>query len=376
MELESVAEALRIEKWRLKGAMERKNAFLIDDFSPPYILFRKELRHVEKGTSVFLGDSIEVIRGFPRIRRAFYLEPMLQKHFKDNVVIEEKMNGYNVRAALVDGKFVAITRGGFVCPYTTSKLEEDENLLKFLKYNQELVVCGEVVGMENPYVAHEYLEAERFGFFCFDLRYKSTNKALPIEERNSLLEKYQLKSVRLLGTYRKGEIDSIFEIVRELGREGREGVVIKDPEMKLSPVKYTPSETNTSDLAYAFRYPYEYGRDFFFSRIIREGYQAAEWEEGEEELEARAMRLGESILFPMVRSIRKVMDGDVLTEDFRVRVNSEEKIKALLIFLRRQGINFILEDSGIDLDEHIYLIKRLRNSTTDKIKSYLSGRFE
>ncbi len=375
MELERVAETLKIERWRLKGALERRSAFTIGDFSPPYIIFRKELRHIERGTAAFLGSKIEVIRGFPKITRAFYLEPLLKKHFGDSVAVEEKMNGYNVRVALVEGKLLALTRGGFVCPYTTSKLRRDEGLLEFLKDNPELVVCGEVVGRENPYVIHEYPEAERFGFFCFDLRLKGTNEALGIKERNSLLEEYGLQPVRFFGIYRKEEATKrIFEIVKKLAREGREGVVIKDPEMKIPPVKYTPSETNTSDLAYAFRYPYEYGKDFFFSRIIREGYQVVEWEEDGEELEARALRLGKSILYPMVESIKKIKAGEVLTEDFEVRVNSREEIEELSNFLRRQGINFILEDMGREGDSYLYLIKRLRNSTTDKVKSYLQGR--
>ncbi len=369
--IEKAAEALEIEPWRIKGAIERRNALLIEDFNPPYLLFKKELRHVEKGTAVFFGDELTVVRGFPKIPRALYLEPAVKKHFKSQVAVEEKMNGYNVRVSLVDGKLLALTRGGFVCPYTTAKLRKDKPLRKFLE-NLNLVVCGEVVGRKNPYVVHEYPEAKDFGFFCFDIRQPGTNTPLSVAERYELVEEYGIKAVRLFGIFRKSSVvEETFKIVKELAREGREGVVLKDPEMKLSPLKYTPSETNASDLAYAFRFPYEFGREFFFSRIIREGFQAVEWEENEEELEQRALRLGKAILYPMVESIRKVRRGEVLTEDFTLSVDSREELEEVKSFLRRQGISFIVEEKN----EHV-VIRRLRNSTTDKIRAVLRGREE
>lgn len=372
--IERAAEALEIEPWRLKGAIERRNALLIEDFTPSYLLFKKELRHIEKGTAVFFGDELRVVRGFPKIPRALYLEPAVKKHFKDRVAVEEKMNGYNVRVALVDGKLFALTRGGFVCPYTTAKLRREKALNRFIRENPELVVCGEAVGNENPYVVHEYPEAKGFGFFCFDIRYTNTNIPLGVEERYKIAEDYGIKNVRLFGIFKKSNmVEETFRIVRELAGEGREGVVLKDPEMKLSPLKYTPSETNTSDLAYAFRFPYEFGREFFFSRIIREGFQAVEWEESEEELERRALRLGKAILYPMVESIKLVKAGEVLTEDFRIRLESEEEIEEVKAFLRRQGISFIVEEGE---EEGLFIIKRLRNSTTDKIKAVLRGREE
>lgn len=376
MNLKAASKALDIEKWRLKGALERRNAHYVEDFSPPYILLKKDLRHLERGTAVFLGAQAEVVRGFPKIPRAFYLEPMLKKHFEDRVVVEEKMNGYNARACMVEGKLLAITRGGFVCPYTTSKLREEKGLAKFLSQESGLVACGEIVGRENPYVAHEYPEARRFGFFCFDLRAKSSGQPLKVKERRSLLENYSVPQVRLLAEYKKEHAaEGTFEHVKALAREGREGVVLKDPDMNHSPIKYTPSQTNTQDLAYAFRFPYEYGRDFFFSRIIREGYQAVEWEDSKEEMEERAQRLGESILYPMVESIRRIKTSErMLSEDYEVRAGSREEMDTLSDFLRRRGINFTLERRRSEDGSKIYLIQRLRNSSTDKIKSVLRGK--
>ena len=377
MRLGEVAEKLGIEEWRLKGALERQSVQLIENFRPRYLIFKKDIAGVERGTTVFLGNELTVVRGFPKIMRAFYLVPLLRKHFASRVAVEEKMNGYNVRLALVEGRLLALTRGGFVCPYTTAKLSGDRNAESFLKEHPELVICGEAVGEKNPYVVHRYEEAGDFGFFVFDLRNRESNSAMPVLERNRLLEEYGVKHVRLFGVYRKEEAaQKIFEVVRRLAGEGREGVVIKDPEMKLPPVKYTSSQTNASDLAYAFRFPYEYGREFFFSRIIREGFQAVEWKEGEKELEERALRLGKSILLPMVESIKRVKKGEVLTEDYELEFASEAELEEFLTYLRRQGVSVVVEESERS-DGHLKVVlRRLRHSSTDRIRSVLSGRGE
>ncbi len=377
MRLAEVAEKLGVAEWRLKGALERQSIQLVKNFQPSYLVFKKDVSGIERGTAVFLGEELSVVRGFPKIKRAFYLEPLLKKHFSSRVAVEEKMNGYNVRVALVEGRLLAITRGGYVCPYTTAKLRESRNTERFLKEHPSLVLCGEAVGEKNPYVVHHYPEAEDFGFFIFDLRERESNESMPVLERNALVEEYELKHVRLFGIFDKGEATGeIFRIVQELAAEGREGVVIKDPEMKHPPIKYTPSHTNASDLAYAFRFPYEYGRDFFFSRIIREGFQAVEWDEGEAELEERALRLGKSILLPMVESIKKVRQGEILTEDYELDFASEAELEEFLAYLRRQGVSVIVEEMQHRNGGVRVILKRLRSSSTDKIRSVLNGRGE
>ena len=47
------------------------------------------------------------------------LAPAIKRHFSDIVAVEEKMNGHNVRVLSIDGEIVALTRGGFICPYST-----------------------------------------------------------------------------------------------------------------------------------------------------------------------------------------------------------------------------------------------------------------
>ena len=115
--------------------------------------------------------------------------------------------------------------------------------------------------------------------------------------------------------------------VEKLGGEGREGIVVKDPRMEIPPIKYTASQSNASDLNYAFRFFNDYAKDFMLSRIVREGFQSFEFNESEAELEERAKRLGMAILKPMVESISKVAGGDKVTEDHKLRFKSREVLE-------------------------------------------------
>ncbi len=369
--IKEVAEALDIEPWRVKGAIKRGTIKLRKDFSPPYLVFIRNLGKIEAGTAVFLSEKIEIIRGFPKIKRALFLSSAVKNHFKNKVAVEEKMNGYNVRVFLVKDKITAITRGGYVCPYTTSKIRKNKKIEKFLKENNK-VLCGEVVGLENPYITHYYKEAPRFGYFVFDIREKRSNAPMSIKGKNSLLAEYSIDKVKLFGIYSKDKVvEKTFEIVKKLEEEGREGVVLKDPEMKIEAIKYTPSKTNASDLSHAFKFPFDFGRDFFFSRVIREGFQAVELEESKEELEERARRIGESILFPMVKTIKKIKDKEIVTDDYLLRVDSMKEVKNLMRYLQKQGVTCVLGDIAEEDKTLLVTLKRIRPNSNDKIKSIL-----
>jgi putative ATP-dependent DNA ligase len=369
MDLEGVAAALGLGPERIKGALTRKTIHSVKDPHTPYIVFKKDLGKVQRGTAVFLGDDILVVRGFPKIRRGFFLGPIIKKNFADEVAVEEKMNGYNVRVFREGERILAVTRGGYICPFTTKKLAP---ILEDFLSDNDLVVCGEVVGSENPYVSHDYPDVEGFGFFSFDLREKGTGRPKGVLERNELLKGSGVRSVPLFGIFSKKECPGkVFEIVREISKEKREGVVLKDPGMDRDPVKYTSTQTNTQDLAYAFTFPFDYGRDFSYSRIMREGFQAVEWDVTPEELEERAHRLGESILYPMVRSMRRVKEGVEVTEDHIIRVKDLDELEEIMAYLGRMGVECIIGDVWDDEGILVVQIKRLMHRTNDKIKHNL-----
>ena len=334
------------------------------------IQFRKSVGKIESGTMVCFGDKIEIIRGFPKIRRTLMLNPSLKMHFNNEVAVEEKMNGYNVRIALINNKIIAFTRGGYVCPYTTKKAPEILDMIDFFRDHPDLVICGEMVGTENPYVTHHYREMGKLGFSIFDLREKASNKPMSVQDKIDILELYDLPSVNFFGIINIDEApERIFEIVTKLGKDDREGVVIKDPMMEIDPLKYTSSQAHNGELQYAFTYPFDFGRAFFFSRVIREGFQAYELEESDEEIETRAHMLGESILYPMIKTIKHVSKDNSAFEDIVIHVDNIEEAEEFARHLR---------DLGVVATVHSFkngkaIIRRVHQSTTDRISNFLRG---
>lgn len=363
-------KVLGVKAEKLNQAIEKGIIKFFDFNGTPALQFKKDVGKIESGTVIYFKEKAEVIRGFPKTRRTLMLYPTIKNHFKDNIVVEEKMNGYNVRIASIGDQIVALTRRGYVCPYTTKKAVEILDLEDFFYENPDLVVCGEMVGTDNPYVSHYYKEIGSLGFRVFDIREKLSNNPLPIKDKYELLKKYNLPSVRVLGTFNTEKaVYEIKKIIEEIGEENREGIVMKDPQMEIIPLKYTSSQAHDDEISYAFTFPFDFGKDFFFSRVIREGFQAFEMGENEEELQERAKRLGESILYPMVDTIKNISKGKIAGEDMVIDVETQEEAEEFLRHLHDLGVYALL----IEFKDKKAVIRRIHQSTTDKINNFLKG---
>jgi len=371
-----LAGCLGFEKERVQHLFE-KNYLARNWGKHEHMLrFDKEISHIEHGTVLYeKGSSFEVIMGFPKIRRAMVLDPTLKKHFSglEKVTVEEKMNGYNVRVAQVNGEILAITRSGYVCPYTTERANVKLNL-KFFNDFPELVLYGEMVGPDNPYVPKTIYDIESVEFYIFDVREKNTGKPLPTAKRREMMEKYGFLQVRSFGEISlETAAEEIADIIRKLGKTEHEGVVIKDPEMTLSSLKYTSSQSNCSDLRHAFKFYNEAGRDYMLSRIVREGFQTVEWDEDETEFKKRCIQLGESILSPLKESIRNVKDGERLYEEVRIRVRDLKTATEFENYLKRLGVDAIFEAPQPAGNEYLINIKKVNKSTNDKTQAIWEG---
>lgn len=371
-----LASYLEFDEERVKRLFERN--YLARNWGKYEHLLRfdKEISHIERGTVLYEKDgSFEIIMGFPKIRRAMVLDPTLKKHFNglEKVAVEEKMNGYNVRIAIAMEQIVAITRSGYICPYTTQKAKEKLNL-KFFEDFPELVLYGEMVGPDNPYVSKEIYGVESVAFYIFDIREKNTGKPLPINRRHEILKEYGFSQVRLFNEIPlETAAEEIGKIIRKLGEKEHEGVVIKDPEMVLSPLKYTSSQSNCSDLRHAFKFYNETGRDYMLSRIVREGFQTVEWNENEVEFEKRCMQLGESILNSLRESIKSVKNGQRLYDEARIRVKDLKIAAEFEDYLKRLGIDAIFEEPQPVGEEYLIIVKKINKSTNDKTQAIWQG---
>lgn len=342
------------------------------DILEAYRLDRK-VGEFEEGTLLAKTvEGVEVVRGFPKIKRALTLYPTIRKHFNGFVAIEEKMNGYNVRVVKFGRNLYAITRGGLICPYTTEKVRSLFNE-SFFEDHPNLMVCCEAVGEESPYVPNS-IYGERLDFYVFDIRDKRTNEPLPIKEKERICDEYGFKMAEIFDIVDSKEAhDVVRDVIDKIGKEGREGVVIKDVDMKKPPIKYTSSQANCSDLAYGFKYFGEYGKDFLFSRLIREGFQSWEFREDEEAMVERALRIGKSILFSMVESIEDVKNGKKVYETCRLRFYDLEVFELFKEHVRRLGVQAKFSEPIKEDNSYVVYYQKYMKSTTDTIKHILEG---
>ena len=370
MNLARVAQKLGITESRLQGLQEtiiRESAWP----EPRLLRFEKETSGIEAGTVVF--ENGEIVFGYPKIRRPLMLAAAIKRHFSDIVAVEEKMNGHNVRILSLNGEIVALTRGGFICPYSTEVARRIVPVAVFEEHPR-LVLCGEMVGPENPYVSTALYATDSIDFYLFDITEKNCRRTLGVHKTHEFAQEFGLKATAFLGEFHKERAAArIKRIVIKLGRQGREGVVMKDPENIVAPLKYTSSTTNCSDLAVAFRYYNDYALDFFVSRAVREGFQSVEWNESEEDRRTRALSLGESILLPLVETIKRAQQGEDIVHKVQIRVKSLQTARDFEYHLRRCGIRTIFEAPEPDDGGYLIRITKLVMSTNDKTQALLGG---
>jgi putative ATP-dependent DNA ligase len=370
MNLARVAQILGITESRLQGLQEtiiRESAWP----EPRLLRFEKEASGIEAGTVVF--ENGEIAFGYPKIRRPLMLAAAIRRHFTGLVAVEEKMNGHNVRVLSVNGDVVALTRGGFVCPYSTEvarRLVSEE----IFERHPQMILCGEMVGPENPYVAKDVYPTDSIDFYLFDIAEKNRKKTLGVHKTHQMAESFGLKAAAFFGEFhRDAAAEKVKEIVIRLGRQGREGVVLKDPDNLAPPIKYTSSNTNCNDLAVAFSYYNDYALDFFLSRAVREGFQCVEWNESVEERQKRALRIGESILLPMIETIERKQSGENIVQRVRIHVRSLQTARDFEYHLRRSGIRALFDPPMPDDDGYVIGITKLVMSTNDKTQALLDG---
>lgn len=371
--LPKISSDLGVNIQKLRQEYKNDKIHFIKD-EIPYFRFKKDMEKVEDGTVVFVSKGkLEYVRGYPKILRALIIETAFKKNFK-RAYVEEKLNGYNVRTVKINGKIKSLTRGGLVCNYTSKRISNLIGDNAFFDDHPDLMLCGEVVGLQNPYQEKSYPEARDFGYFVFDIKDRKTGKSLPVEKKMKMVDKYKLKMVHSFGVFNDGK--KLLKLVGKLGNQGREGVVLKSPNMSKQ-MKYTSNQSTNEDLRYAFTFFSDYGLAFMYRRFIREAFQAHELGLKGKALEEEAGKLGKSILVPMVNTINQVARGKEVTEDFEIEVPDMIFAEDFVKRLKHLGVKATIEGvkktkSGKSI---IVSVSRHYPSTNDKTKAYLKGGF-
>ncbi len=193
-----------------------------------YKRVQRSAKNLVRGT---VKEQKWYIPTYPHIRRIYTLENDLRHHFgKRTFVVEEKVDGFNVRIGMIKGKIVALTRSGLPCPFTTEHVPS--NISELIEDHQRLVVCAEVVG-SNPYNICSLRYGKKTRLLVFDIIRKEKHplkqpRLLGYSRRRELLEQYGIEPVREYGQFSMEQIDEIKSILLKLNREDREGLVFKE----------------------------------------------------------------------------------------------------------------------------------------------------
>jgi len=231
-----------------------------------YVRYTEGVKDIPRGTAAF-GDRL--VYGYPHIGRILALEPGLAQQFDGPFRVEEKIDGFNVRVFRLDGELVALSRGGFVCPFSTDRAAEfiDPGLFED---HPDLVVCAEVAGPDNPYIeGHPPFVTRDVRFFVFDLMRASAPGFLPAAELDALTRRYRLPRVEAFGRHAPADAGAIGEIVTRLDAEGREGVVLKSDPPATRRAKYVTANSGIQDIRATARSIMDLPAEYFTNRILR-----------------------------------------------------------------------------------------------------------
>ncbi|MFA4662576.1 RNA ligase [Pyrococcus kukulkanii] len=354
--------------------LEMKGGIVEDEFEGiRYLRFKDSAGKLRRGTVVF--DEEDIIPGFPHIKRVVNLEEGIRRAFRNReFYVEEKVDGYNVRVAKIEDRIIAITRGGFVCPFTTERIT-DFIPQEFFKDHPNLVLVGEMAGPESPYLIEgpPYVK-EDIKFFLFDIQEKITGKSLPVEERLKIAQEYGIPHVEVFGKFTRNDLKELYELIEKLSREGREGIVMKSPDMKKI-VKYVTPFANINDIRVGARVFYELPPGYFTSRISRLAFYVAEKRIKGEGLRKLAEDLGMALLQPLVESILDVEQGDEIAEVFKIRVKKIETAYKMVTHFEKLGLNIEIVDIE-ELNNGMWRVtfKRVYSDATSEIRELIGGK--
>lgn len=298
-----------------------------------YHRFARAWQGVPEGTAV-VGES--VILGYPQIGRLMHLENGVAKHFANDFWVEEKIDGYNTRVFLEGDEILALTRRGYLCPFTMDRVPDFLPLSFFLAH-PDLVLCAEVAGPGNPYLEGSVpFVPEDISFFVFDVMEKGSGRLFSVEEKEALFHSFMpaLPLVPCHGKMGKDDIPALKALLRRLDGEGREGVVLKDAQHPQIRAKYVTERSCLSDIAHGAAAFLQLPPEYFTLRILRLVLFMAEEKMAEDEAMHRA--LGASLTSGIFSALKQIEERGRVTHMFCCRFRKEEN--ALLFVETRKKL--------------------------------------
>lgn len=321
--------------------------------------------------AVRVGDTL--VCGYPRIGRILRLDSGLAELFDHPVHAEEKVDGYNVRVFRHGDDLFALTRRGYLCPFTTDRIPD---LLDTAIFEQrpDLVLCMEVAGPDNPYnaVPPPYVERD-IAAFVFDVMRVGRQGFLPREDRLALLEKYRLPGVPQYGRYRLDETGRLYDLVRELDRKGHEGVVLKQEQGKPVRAKYVTGRINLSDIRCTGNAIHQLPPEYYTERILRLAMFLDET--GERPGDALYRQLGSALLDGILDAIDQYRREGAVTHRHRCRFHSRTNADLFVENMKRLLGKNLVRIGRLDREGDYWLLEfeKVLPKTTGLLRTLLQG---
>lgn len=280
-----------------------------------------------------------ILFDFPRIARIMHLENGIRKAFAQPFYVEEKVDGYNIRVARIQGRVLAFSRGAYVCPFSTDRIADFLDVKKIFDENPGIIVCGEFAGPDNPYnIEHPPYVKEDVGFFAFDLMMLNKPHSIPVEERYKLFDTYCMPTARRFGQFSAQTIPDLKKVIKELDETGCEGIVMKPTHPAENILKYVTLGSCLRDIHVTAPLMAEMMSEFFTHRIIR---AAMFIQEHAGSLKSEVFtQLGEALLQPVYESVTKAARGELIDERFLLKFREEKNIQRMIDHLHRCKVKF------------------------------------
>jgi putative ATP-dependent DNA ligase len=327
-----------------------------------YLRLTDDFHGTPRGSAAIQG---RMIVGYPSIGRILRLDTGLAHQFRAPFWVEEKVDGYNVRILRLDDEVLALTRGGFVCPFTTDRLPDLIDL-RILEEHPGLVLCAEVAGPEQPYVSgHPPFIREDVELFLFDIMQEGRAGCLPQREKYRLVERYGLPTVGRFGRHAPDRPEALHELVRQLDREGREGVVMKEDSERDHRAKYVTGYSCVDDIRATVDHLRDLPPEYFTGRIMRLALYLDEvGETGGEDLREE---LGSALLDGLFGSIEQSRRESRVYRRHRCRFRHLENAKRLLKHLKRADGHLHVAERRLEREGDYYVLE------FDKLHAGMTG---
>jgi putative ATP-dependent DNA ligase len=329
-----------------------------------YLRLSDNVRDARRG-AVFL-DGV-MIPGYPSIGRILSLRTGLQEQFEAPFWIEEKIDGYNVRIFRHNGEALALTRGGFICPFTTDRLPDLIDL-RILDEHPDLVVCAEIAGPDNPYMvgAPPFVE-EDVRLYVFDLMRLGTPGFLPYREKTALIEAYALPAVTCFGRRTREEWTDVAELLRRLNEGGREGVVFKEDDERQRRSKFVTGNSSIADIEATAHNLLQLPPEYFTQRILR--LVLFMEEEGIDRDAALERALGRAFLNGLFAAVEQFKHERRVYSTHRCRLRRPENAERLLKLMRRGSGRIKIIQRRLEREGDYYVLE------FDKVYPRMTGLF-